>query len=191
MLKVWYRKHLLKSLTKISVIKKLLKKDLYVGYKARSRWIRVAKFYFTYRQLFEEQFLLNAEYITQEAAFYHCYITPEAKLRKAEELVMNYAKASCVVTSRIHCALPCLGLGTPVLYVYNDAQDDLSSCRLNGLAELFNVVHLRNDVLMPFKGFNKGNKINAHNFPTNKGDYKVYADALIAKCRDFVFSINE
>ena len=60
-------------------------------------------------------------------------------MKEAEWLVRLYAKAKFVVTSRIHCALPCLGLGTPVLYVEDINQSVASSCRLGGLIELMNV----------------------------------------------------
>lgn len=35
--------------------------------------------------------------------------------RRAKTLLAEYAKAALVVTSRLHCALPCLALGTPVV----------------------------------------------------------------------------
>jgi hypothetical protein len=43
--------------------------------------------------------------------------TPMQRLRQAEGLLNVYARASCVVTSRLHCALPCLAFGTPVLFL--------------------------------------------------------------------------
>lgn len=46
----------------------------------------------------------------------------DLRFKKAEELLRLYASASCVVTSRLHCALPCLAIGTPVLLV-NTALD--------------------------------------------------------------------
>ena len=42
---------------------------------------------------------------------------PEARLAMAERLLELYARARLVVTSRLHCALPCLALGTPVLFM--------------------------------------------------------------------------
>lgn len=39
----------------------------------------------------------------------------EARLARAEELLQLYARAGCVITTRLHCALPCLAFGTPVL----------------------------------------------------------------------------
>lgn len=45
-----------------------------------------------------------------------CHKThPDARLIEAQRLLDIYAEASCVVTSRLHCALPCLAFGTPVL----------------------------------------------------------------------------
>lgn len=38
----------------------------------------------------------------------------------AKYLIRKYAKAKLVVTSRIHCALPCLGIETPVIFVTSD-----------------------------------------------------------------------
>ncbi len=35
-----------------------------------------------------------------------------------EALLMRYQNAKCVITSRLHCALPCLALETPVLLIY-------------------------------------------------------------------------
>ncbi len=51
---------------------------------------------------------------------------------KAELLLSLYAQAKCVVTSRLHCALPSLAFGTPTLFVNNVAD----SYRLDGLVEL-------------------------------------------------------
>ena len=34
------------------------------------------------------------------------------RMRKAEKLLRLYAGAACVVTSRLHCALPCIAMGT-------------------------------------------------------------------------------
>jgi hypothetical protein len=51
---------------------------------------------------------------------------------KAEWLLSLYAQAKCVVTTRLHCALPSLAFGTPTLFVDNVAD----RYRLNGLVEL-------------------------------------------------------
>lgn len=41
----------------------------------------------------------------------------EIRRERAERLLAIYADAKCVVTSRLHCALPCLAMGTPVLFI--------------------------------------------------------------------------
>lgn len=61
------------------------------------------------------------------------HLSREERFRKASELLSFYAKAKSVVTSRIHCALPCLAMGTPVLFI--DVGND--GGRFWGLSELF------------------------------------------------------
>ncbi len=56
----------------------------------------------------------------------------EQRCAKAARLLSLYAHAKCVVTTRLHCALPCLALATPVLFI-NTAPDQY---RLSGLIEL-------------------------------------------------------
>lgn len=55
-----------------------------------------------------------------------------ARLALAESLLALYAGACAVVTSRLHCALPCLAIGTPVLFVPRRPVSN----RLPGLIEL-------------------------------------------------------
>jgi hypothetical protein len=57
---------------------------------------------------------------------------PLARFDRAAALIDLYARAACVVTTRLHCALPCIGMGTPVLLI--DGAPDQS--RLSGLKEL-------------------------------------------------------
>jgi hypothetical protein len=58
--------------------------------------------------------------------------TFEERCAKAGRLLSLYAHAKCVVTTRLHSALPCLALATPVLFI-NTAVDQY---RLSGLVEL-------------------------------------------------------
>lgn len=147
-------------------------------------WCKSSKFFYKYNKLFDKKLLIDAEYVQHEGEFYHKYKTPEALLKIAEDLVKAYAKASCVITSRIHCALPCLGLDTPVIYVNNDLQKDVSSCRLDGLSQLFNIVHWTGTSLKTES--NKTScKININNFPLNNTEWKKYAEELINNCNLF------
>lgn len=66
----------------------------------------------------------------------HCvevgrFTNPEERLHYAAQLLDKYKRAKCVVTNRLHAAMPCLGLETPVLLI--EQGDDP---RFNGLREL-------------------------------------------------------
>lgn len=50
----------------------------------------------------------------------YCKRSMEDRLRGVEHLLRRYQGAKCVITSRLHCALPCLALKTPVLLVYKE-----------------------------------------------------------------------
>lgn len=63
-------------------------------------------------------------------------LTHEERFKIAEELLNKYAKAKLVVTSRIHCALPCLALGTPVILV----KEGYDKKRFDGLYNLLNTI---------------------------------------------------
>jgi Polysaccharide pyruvyl transferase len=61
-----------------------------------------------------------------------------ARFKLAEGLLSTYAKASCVITSRLHSALPCTAMGTPVLLV-DTASDQDRFDGLNQFVRHFNV----------------------------------------------------
>lgn len=44
----------------------------------------------------------------------------ETRFKNVEKLLNTYQSAELVITSRLHCALPCLALGTPVLLLYDE-----------------------------------------------------------------------
>ena len=44
----------------------------------------------------------------------------DTRMKKVEDILKKYQKASLVITSRLHVMLPCLAIGTPVIYVYPD-----------------------------------------------------------------------
>ena len=56
----------------------------------------------------------------------------EERFRRAQDLLRIYAQAKMVITSRLHCALPCLALGTPVVFLCNDKKNR----RFSGLIDL-------------------------------------------------------
>jgi hypothetical protein len=100
--------------------------------------------------------------------------TFEQRCAKAGRLLSFYASAKCVVTTRLHCALPCLALGTPVLFI-NDAVDPY---RLSGLIEL-----VRNCTVETFAAYSQGFDLDRP--APNSGAHMPLRKALIARLELF------
>jgi hypothetical protein len=94
----------------------------------------------------------------------------------ARRLLSLYAHASCVVTTRLHCALPCLALGTPVLFL--PAAPD--SYRFAGLAELLHNCGVQ-DYLSGQVSYDVDNP------PPNSDAFLSYRTELIRSVSSFCF----
>ena len=103
-----------------------------------NRKICATLFFEQYRQYFSEELLLEAEYLTHLVDVKHDYPTDQACLDYARVLIGKYSKAKMVITSRIHAALPSLGLDTPVFFTESRKLDsgDIQG-RLGGLLDFF------------------------------------------------------
>lgn len=93
----------------------------------------------------------------------------------AQSLLRRYAEARAVITSRLHCALPCLALSTPVLFVEN-ATD---SYRFDGLRDLLHRSS-RDEILSDSYEFNPICP------PNNDFHWQDLRDKLINTCQEFV-----
>lgn len=121
--------------------------------------------------------LLRNYYAQEEIS----YVTHECQLsvphrerfELAKALLQRYANAKLVITSRIHAALPCLGLGTPVILVCPYDQQ-----RFEGLAELLNYIWT--------DGGKYSISIDREGKVLNKADYKIYSDNLRKQCLSFM-----
>lgn len=158
---------------------------LHYGRNFISEILKTALYYKEYSKVFGKKIIMEATYITQESMHYKThYKTDFERLSEAERLVKMYARARLVITSRIHCALPCLGLETPVIFLEKGNDIEESKCRLKGLSELFNIVKVNDGVLVP--QFNITFPITEFNIPMNKNTWRGLADELKRRCRDFV-----
>jgi exopolysaccharide biosynthesis predicted pyruvyltransferase EpsI len=101
------------------------------------------------------------------------------KIEMAESRLEKYEKAQLVITTRIHAALPCLALGTPVIFILNDKNDK----RYKGITELFNCIEYM-DVI------NNKIKIDLNQIPDNPKKYLILRDNLINKCENFLKGSN-
>lgn len=102
------------------------------------RFMMAASFYNTYKNVFSDEVFIHAEYISHLIDT-SVYPSEDDRMDYARQLINKYAKAHYIVTSRIHSALPALGLETPVVFVNADRlQGDSvrAGGRFEGLIEL-------------------------------------------------------
>lgn len=169
-----------------SSILKIAKK-LYPTKTGLMKYVYTSRFYRCYTQWIEKDDLENATYIQQETEYYvKGFKDDYERLAEAERLVQLYSRAQYVLTSRIHCALPCLGVGTPVYFAIKDNLDFISSCRFGGLIELFNVFRCTNNAVVPTFAI-KG-RIGKNNIISNKDSWVDLANNLTKKCNEFIKS---
>ena len=133
--------------------------------------------------LIDKDLLASAVHVNQEPPA-NTYSDAE-KFAMAEDLLRKYARARLVITSRIHCALPCLALGTPVIFV-NGFTTFVDSCRFDGILDLFNRVDVDSNTGDFVANFPLQGKIDAGTMVVNKDLHHGLADAMKATCRGFI-----
>tara|TARA_B110000444_G_scaffold26121_1_gene21530 strand:- start:208 stop:1224 length:1017 start_codon:yes stop_codon:yes gene_type:complete len=110
----------------------------------------------------------------------------------AKGYLKKYAEAKLVVTSRIHCALPCLDLGTPVLFLMEGLKDEsLHMSRLRGILDHMNILTLDskekvNTLFGKQMNVFNPNEIDWNNPPKNPESYSPLSQELINKCQKFM-----
>ncbi|PIP87352.1 hypothetical protein COW81_00735 [Candidatus Campbellbacteria bacterium CG22_combo_CG10-13_8_21_14_all_36_13] len=99
------------------------------------------------------------------------------KFNKASEVLDLYKNASLVITSRLHCALPCVAFGTPVIFLSRN----IENVRFKEYMEYFIT---KSDIasVSDIDNFIKNKMI--------KNDQSLYQikQTLIQKCRQFIAS---
>lgn len=168
----------------ISVYRNLMKnnpiKSKGVGSTFR-RWLYCSRTFKICKSIFSEETLRSINYITHlhEAGDIE---TTEERFSRAHELIANYSQAKLVLSSRIHCILPCLGLETPSIYFDQINDHPLSSCRKEGLVELFNVISLdKTDVVS-----NEFGLLNNKTEIDNPVGFKKYSERLKEDTEKFI-----
>jgi hypothetical protein len=64
----------------------------------------------------------------------------EERMELVKSVLLRYAKAKFVVTSLIHCALPCIAMGTPVLFIdFGFNKEEIKRDRFKGITDLMNI----------------------------------------------------
>ncbi|MCF7560772.1 polysaccharide pyruvyl transferase family protein [Sabulilitoribacter multivorans] len=132
------------------------------------------------KNFISDDLLNTAEFINQEPPS-NTY-SDEEKFEMAETLLKKYAKAKLVITSRIHCALPCLALGTPVIFV-NGFDSFVDSCRFDGILELFNRIDINSKTGEFTSNFGLSGKVNKNTRVKNLEKHHDLAKALKEKVK--------
>lgn len=99
----------------------------------------------------------------------------EGRKRIVEDLLTTYRNAKYVITKRLHCALPCLAQGTPVLFI----KDDKYNTRFDPYRDWLHWITV--------KDFLNGDYTYDFNNPLpNKPNYLATRDSLTKSVTDFV-----
>jgi len=164
---------IVKNYLKIIRILKIWKEqDFNQGYSLFKIFWKATDFYEQYSEHFSDEILFNAEYICH-TVHPEMFKDEQEKLNYAENLVKKYACAKLIVTSRIHCALPCVGLETPVVFVTDENGDIGAEGRLDGLIDLFDKIAYATKNGLVFKEH-------------KKTDYVPLKNALVKRVKEFI-----
>lgn len=114
----------------------------------------------------------------------------EERIILAQKYLRKLATAKLVITSRIHCALPCLAFNTPVIFIKHGQTSKTNMYRFRGIVDHFNVIDLDNDLLK--NGFHSNivdfDAIDYNNPLQNPKSFRRHIDHLINTCESFISS---
>jgi hypothetical protein len=160
------------------------------------KFLNLSEFYTVYSKCFDNDLLFSANYIPHRVKVGEntVLITEEDKLDYARSLMQKYSDASLVITGRLHCALPCLGIETPVLFTTGDQIDSNAAAavrkdRFEGLSNLLHVFEYKNHSLKA--NIDIKNKITVNHEIKNKDDYLQIKEILLKKCYEFISSTEQ
>ena len=148
-------------------------------------------FYESYSRLCSDEVLFSAQYITHNIPSSR-YNSEEEWLQAAKDLICLYTQADYVITSRIHCALPCLGIETPVIFILSDSLQTgklRSRGRFGGLLSMLNVLLFGKKITPLSESMSSlllSGKLTLNSHFSNPNDYKSYRDDMIERVQSFI-----
>lgn len=177
-----YDSGMLKKVNLFQLVRKFPYKKLY---KLRDYFRPKAKLIdYVPKNIIDESIKIN-HYISSKQTNEELYIT-------AKKMLNKYARAKLVVTSRIHCALPCLALGTPVLFLMEGLTNEKQHMsRFRGILDHINILtnQPKEELDKLFgKSMNvyKPSEIDWSNPPTNPETFRDMSDKLKESCKKFI-----
>lgn len=103
--------------------------------------------------------------------------TWEVRKKRVEEILKEYQRAHMVITTKLHCTLPCIALETPVLLLYQDKHEG----RMATFKQYANYIN-RCDFLKT--------DIDIEHPKKNPNTYKKIRNSLIASCENFIKEVE-
>lgn len=137
-------------------------------------------------ELFDEDVILNSKSISHYHPARH---SENERFFVAEDFLKKYATAQLVVTSRLHCAIPCLAFDTPVIFIHSGFRNEYDICRLKGVTDLFNTIYIDEKENIS-SNFNLHGKIKGDFSFRNPELFKKFVPALRDACNAFVKDIS-
>lgn len=104
----------------------------------------------------------------------------EEREKQVKELLTLYQNARCVVTKRLHCALPCLAMETPV-FIIKEREDDIRFTPYYDFLYRTTVTRFMADDF----------DYDFMNPPKNKDNYKEYRENIIKAAKEFVAEMEK
>jgi hypothetical protein len=138
------------------------------------------------KELFDEEVLKEAKSISHYHPARH---SEKERFSVAEDFLMKYATAKLVVTSRIHCAIPCLAFGTPVIFLHFGFKNEFDTCRLKGVTDLFNTIFIDEHENIS-SNFVLNGKIGSQPALVNPALFRKFVPVLRDACNSFVNGIS-
>ena len=115
-------------------------------------------------------------------------LSSEDRFMMAQTYLEKLASASLVITSRIHCALPCLAFGTPVVFIKYGQSGSSNTYRFRGIIDYMNVLDLDGDLSK--KGYMSRSigwdDLSDLGLLENPGTHLNKVDKLKLKCEQFI-----
>ena len=132
----------------------------------------------TLKKLFDKSILKKAEFLTH----LKCpSLSQTERFSLAETYLNKYKSAKLVVTSRIHVALPCLAMGTPVIFINGGFDHQMDKSRFDGIVDLMNKIDLDNSGTVLHSNFNVSFPISEKSIIQNpKLNVKIKKDLISA-----------
>jgi len=149
-----------------------------------ARCLYAADFLRAYLPLFDKKVLLAARYMSHKVSK-KAYPDEKDLFKCAEDFLHIYERAPFVVTSRLHCALPCVAMGTPTWVVMHP---NMTTGRYGGNEQFLNVLPCGPDGVIrssaPIES--KDGKIHLDTRPPVRTEHLPYAKRIAERMRSFL-----